>query len=375
MKILHIITGLGNGGAEGMLYRVSKEHQKNYKNLDIDIVSLSTNDWYSTHLNKIGIRVHKIDLKKNFLDIFKLIKLIRLLIKLKPDVIQTWMYHANLLGGVLGYLFTNAKIFWNIRHTNLNLGYSKISTILIVHLSSLLSFFIPSKIIYCSPKSKKVHESKFYNKRKSIFIPNGYDDTFQPSIKHRKNFRKKNYISSNIFVVGLAARFHKEKNFKNLTTAYEYFAKKNNNVLLYLKGKNVSYKNSILRSHLLGIPRDKYKLDKNSTNIIEFMNGIDLFVLPSFSESFPNVLAEAMLCRTQCISTDVGYAKNILSNTGGIVVPQNNSYALFIAIQKSYKIFKNKKKWNIVQKKSREKVINHYNIKKISLRYFEVWKI
>lgn len=374
MNILHIITGLGNGGAEGMLYRISKEHNKN-KNIEINIISLSENDWYSSQLNKIGIKVHKIDLKKNFLDIFKIIKLIRLLIKLKPDIIQTWMYHANLIGGVLGYLFTNANIYWNVRHTNLNLRYSKILTILIVYLSSLLSFFIPSKIIYCSTKSKKVHENKFYDKKKSIFIPNGYDDTFYPSLKLRRKFRKKNKIQNNCFVVGLAARFHKEKNFNNLIKSYKFFLKKNDQVFLYLKGKNVIHKNYLLKSYLLDIPKKKYKLDRDSTNLINFMNGIDLFVLPSFSESFPNVLAEAMLCETPCVSTDVGCAKNILSKTGGIIVPNNDSYALFNAIQKTYEIFKNKKKWSKVKKNSRRKIVTDYNIQKISLKYLNVWKV
>lgn len=370
MKILHIITGLGNGGAEGMLYRTSKEHKKN-KNLEINIISLSDNDWYSSKLKKIGIKVYKVDLKKNFLDIYKLIKLLK---KLKPDIIQTWMYHANLIGGIFGFLFTSAKIFWNIRHTDLNLRYSKILTIFIVYLSSFLSFFIPSKIIYCSLKSKKVHENKFYDKKKSQFIPNGYDDTFYPSVKLRKKFRKQNSILNNFFVVGLAARFHKEKNFENLIQSYKNLLKENDDVLLYLKGKDVSYKNPLLKSYLIEIPKEKYKLDKNTSNIIEFMNGIDLFVLPSFSESFPNVLAESMLCGTPCVSTDVGCAKSILSKTGGRTVPKNDSYALFNAIQKAYKIFKFKKKWNRVKKKSRDKIIRNYNIKKISLKYLKLWK-
>ena len=75
----------------------------------------------------------------------------------------------------------------------------------------------------------------------------------------------------------------------------------------------------------------------------DFMNGIDLFVLPSLSESFPNVLAEAMLCKTPCISTDVGCAKTIISSTGGIIVPTNNSYALYKAIKNPMKFIKLRK--------------------------------
>ena len=197
MKVLHITSGLGNGGAEGMLYRICKV-QKTYPNLETNIINLSTNDWYEKKLLSLGIKVYKINLKKNFIDIFRLINLIKLIIQLKPDVIQTWMYHANLLGGILGYFFSNAKIFWNVRHTRVSIKYSKILTIIIVHISAFFSYFIPKKIIYCSVKSKKVHEDKFYHKKKSVYIPNGYDNTFFPSNLIRKKFKKITFLQNTL---------------------------------------------------------------------------------------------------------------------------------------------------------------------------------
>ena len=50
----------------------------------------------------------------------------------------------------------------------------------------------------------------------------------------------------------------------------------------------------------------------NKKNLLEFYNGIDLLVLPSFSESFPNVIAESMLCATPVLSSNAGCAKKLL---------------------------------------------------------------
>ena len=104
------------------------------------------------------------------------------------------------------------------------------------------------------------------------------------------------------------------------------------------------------------------------------MNGIDLFVLPSYSESFPNVLVEAMLCGTPCLSTNVGSAKDILKDFKNSIVPVNDSFALSNSIEKKYKIFNNKKNWIFLKKKSRKKIINRYNIKDIGFRYLKLWK-
>ena len=122
------------------------------------------------------------------------------------------------------------------------------------------------------------------------------------------------------------------------------------------------------------INNKNYILENNSSNILDFMNGIDLFVLPSLSESFPNVLAEAMLCETPCVSTNVGQSKEIFKGTNNLIVPVNNSFKLFKAIDKSYQLFKQKKKWQVLKKKSRLNIIKKYDIKNISIMYFKLWK-
>jgi len=374
VRIIHIITGLGNGGAEGMLYRICKQQVRKAK-INIKIISLSSNDWYSIKFNEIGVEVYKIKFQKNLFDFVKLFKLIKLLINLKPDIIQTWMYHSNLVGGILGYFFTNAKIFWNIRHTHLKIRYSKLSTIFISYILSLFSYFIPSRIIYCSLISKIVHENKLYDKKKSVIISNGYDNSFYPSKKLRISFRKKYKIAKHSFVIGFAARYHKEKNFNNLIKAFHLLSEKNSNFFLFLKGKDVCTNNNLLNRHIKNLPKNKYKLDKSPSNLIEFMNGIDLFVLPSLSESFPNVLAESMMCKTPVVSTDVGCARNIIFSTGGLVVPSNDSMALYNAIKKMYNVFKIKKKWNNIQNKSRNRILKKYNIQNINFKYEKLWKI
>ena len=57
----------------------------------------------------------------------------------------------------------------------------------------------------------------------------------------------------------------------------------------------------------------------NKKNLLEFYNGIDFLVLPSYSESFPNVVAESMLCTTPVLSSDAGCAKKIINNYGFVM--------------------------------------------------------
>jgi hypothetical protein len=128
MKVLHIINSLKKGGAEGNLYRLCKIQKKRYKNkINITIITLIDNGYYEGQLKKKGIKIFSLGIKKEnkIIDFIKKISILRNFIKKKnPDIIQSWMYHSNFISIFIPKVYFN-KLFWNIRHSELNLKISK----------------------------------------------------------------------------------------------------------------------------------------------------------------------------------------------------------------------------------------------------------
>ena len=104
------------------------------------------------------------------LQVFFLIKKINIL---KPNIVQTWLVHADFLGGISCPIGIK-NIVWNVRYSNIDILKSKLTTILIIRLLSRLSYIIPLSIIIVSKRAKKFMKKKGYDK-KLKFIQNGYD--------------------------------------------------------------------------------------------------------------------------------------------------------------------------------------------------------
>ena len=98
LRVVHIITGLGDGGAENTLYKVCKN---DFKNQHI-VISLTNLGKYRSLIKNLGVKVYNIDLK--FYSILKFFFLIKLIRSLKPNIIQTWLIMGDLVGGIAGRL-------------------------------------------------------------------------------------------------------------------------------------------------------------------------------------------------------------------------------------------------------------------------------
>ena len=194
MKIIHIITSLGDGGAEHTLYKICK-HDKRNKHF---VISFKKYGKYFSLLNKLGIEVHC--LNANFFSIHKFFLLVKILRSLKPDIVQTWLVHADFIGSIAARLAGIKNILWNVRYSNIEISKSKLTTILIIKILAKLSYIIPEIILIVSKKAKKIYEIKGYDKRKLKFIPNGYDLSVLKVSKNQKIDLKKKKTNKNNFL-------------------------------------------------------------------------------------------------------------------------------------------------------------------------------
>ena len=162
MKILHIITSLLDGGAEGVLYRLCSQDKIN----EHLVISLTDKGKYGKLLSKNGIRVYSLNLKSSRQYIIALFKLIKIIKKEKADIVQTWLYHADFFGSIAAKLAGVKNLIWNVRHSDFNQDYPKKSVLFLVKLLSILSYILPKRIIFCSKKSIKIHKNIGFDKKK-----------------------------------------------------------------------------------------------------------------------------------------------------------------------------------------------------------------
>ena len=311
-KIVHIITGLNDGGAEGVLTRLCL-HSRKVRHV---VISLMDEGKYGPILAQSGVAVHCLGMSPGKPSIVRLFRLVRLIRAEQPDAVQTWMYHADLLGGIAARLAGVRRVFWGIRHSTLEKGKSKRSTIMIARLCALLSSWVPAKIICCANKARAVHADIGYFPQKLRVIPNGYDlSRFMPDAAAGAAVRTELGLEPDEFIIGNVGRFDPLKDHSNLLKALSRLAECRIRFRCLLIGKGLSPDNTglVKQINAFGL-QDSVLLVGQRSDIPAVMNALDLHVLSSLSEGFPNVLAEAMACGTPCVSTDVGDALEIVGD-------------------------------------------------------------
>lgn len=370
MKIVHIITGLNNGGAEGVLYRLVTHDQDN----EHIVISMMDAGKYGPMLLDKGVKLYCLNMDQGKFSPKAIVKLYKILKKTKPNVVQTWMYHADLIGGLTANIAGVKNIFWNLRHTSFDSDHTKASTIKIARLNAKLSKIIPKKIISCAQAAVKTHTDLGYDEEKIVVIGNGYDlSTFKIDDDSRNLIRDELNIGKNP-VIGMVGRYDPQKNHKGLIEALA-IVKKNGYVFdLILVGRDLNEKNKTLLSQIRksGLYEQTHLLDQRN-DIPSIMNALDLHVLSSsYGEGFPNVIAEAMACGTPCIATDVGDSKKIIDSFG-VVIPPNNVPALSNAIISFLNLMKSEQEWNAFRINGKNHIRSNFSIEVMISNYRKIW--
>src|SRR5260370_3253119 len=173
IKVMHIITTLGPAGAEIMLSRViSGMDRTRFEN---EVVSLTGILDLAERMRGIGAGVRTLNMKTSAPNPLLVMRLAQWIRESKPDVIQTWMYHANLVGALASRLAGDVPVVWGIHHTALDPRVDKRRTMLVKRICAFLSRKFPARIMGCSEASLCIHKNLRYAAEKMEVIPNGFD--------------------------------------------------------------------------------------------------------------------------------------------------------------------------------------------------------
>lgn len=307
-KILHVITNFTlPGGAESMLIRLVKATPPNTEQTIVSLMDVSPQmkERLPDHVKLIALRAT--GALSMLLASLKLRGYIR-----KSDIAYSWMYHANVIASIAKLIaMSTTPLIWGVRHSLDDFAGESTSTKVALYIGKLVKFS-PERVIYCSRRAMCQHEEFGYNRSfKSRYIPNGYELS---SLSDRKN-SKASHIQ-----FGAAGRYHDAKDYPTLFKALSPLLKDDPKSKLLLCGHNMDPSNH----HLLELIRKtdiafgQVELLGLVKHMDDFYQQVDIFVLSSKTEGFPNVLAEAVANGCAAFSTDVGDAKLILNHSSRI---------------------------------------------------------
>lgn len=331
VKILHIINDLSVGGAEMMLYRLLSEMDK--ERFNCAVISLKNSNGLRAQIEGLGVPVYTLGIDQSFPSPALIWRLLYLLRRIKPDIIQGWLPHSNLAALAAG-VFAPAEvpILWNIQQSLNSLAYEKPGTVKAIKLSARLSHQ-PAGIIYNSRAGAEEHSAFGYKCDRSIVIYNGVNTTlFSPSTEARRSVRSELGLAEDAVLIGLIGRYHAIKNHSNFIHAAALLKREYPGAQFVLAGSNVCHDNKPLRELILesGLIEQVHLLGERQ-DIERITAALDVAVSASHSEGFPNVIAEAMACAVPCVVSDVSDLSWAVKGAG-LVVPGNHPASMARAL-------------------------------------------
>jgi glycosyltransferase involved in cell wall biosynthesis len=319
LRVTHVISGLELGGAETMLCKLLAASDR--ERFVPAVISLSDLGPLAPRIAALDVPVSAIDMARGRLQARPLGRLARHLAARRPHIVHTWMYHADLLGGALARVMSDAKVIWGVRGS-VDAARSKRSSRLTARACALTERWLPDRVVSCSHSLAALHVSLGYDPARMIVIPNGFDVArFRPDEAQRTQGRWRLGAREQHLLVGIVGRWDPQKDHATFVRAAGELARMRADVRFVMCGPGIDAANASLLALLAreGIG-ERCRLTGPVEDPQAVFNALDVLVSSSaFGEGFPNVLGEAMACGVPCVATDVGDSAMIVADTGRVV--------------------------------------------------------
>ncbi len=285
-RVLHLIVGLGSGGAEAMLTKlVSRLDRDRFESV---VVSMTDRGVFGDVIEREGTEIVTLGIRRGVPDPRAFFRFHGVLRAWRPHIIQSWMYHADVLAALAG---RRAKIpvLWNVRCSNVQMSDYSMRSAMTVRVAVRLSHW-PAGVVVNSMAGRRYHEEIGYRPRSWHFIPNGFDVArFRPDAEARRQVREEIGVKGDTPLVGAVARFDPMKDYVTLFAAASEIVRRRGEVELLLTGPDVDESNPVLRE-LSARPelQGRVHMLAYRGDVERIMAALDVLVLSSYSEGFPN---------------------------------------------------------------------------------------
>lgn len=328
IKIAYIITSTGVGGAEKILYHTVTG--LDYNQYSVSVCSLKEKGEIAKELEKKSIEVHSLHMtsEERFLgwltSTIALLKLFSYLRRLRPTIVHSFLFRANILARIAGYLTGVPIIISSIRVMGGEKEY--------FHFLERMTSFMVDRYVTVSESMKRyiINKSKIPVGKISV-IYNGVNTKSHDSLQ-MQDVKLPFDIEAKDKILMTVGRLHRQKGHRYLFQAISKVQKKIPEVKLLVIGEGEEENNLKNLAESLDLT-DQIIFAGLRFDVEKILSIAELFILPSLWEGMPNALLEAMAAGKPVVATDVGgIPELVVHGETGLLVSPEDSDALADAI-------------------------------------------
>jgi glycosyltransferase involved in cell wall biosynthesis len=313
MHVLYLITQQDRGGAQKYVLELSRQFKGDAAAgpegmyLAEALASQSLTFYPLPHLRRA---------LRPLWDTRALWEIIKLIKKIKPDILHTNSSKAGVLGSLAGLLTRTPVVF--TAH-----GFQYLEP-----MSALSKLFFRSVETLCRPLRDFVITVSERDRQKAIrdkVINEKYSKTIYhgipaPTLTTKQDARAELHLTETDFVIGTIANSYYTKGLDVLITAFANIPDKNIHVVIIGDGPKTPELISLAKK--LGVA-SRTTFAGQIKDAASLLSAFDIFALPSRKEGFPYALLEAMHAGLPIVATKVGGVPEALSSAGVLVDPES----------------------------------------------------
>lgn len=304
-NILYIVSCLERGGLELRLLEFAQQFPEN---IAIHICVTSNHLDLLEQFQASNVRVIVIPIKRAYLEPGNIRRIVKYLSQNNIRAVNTFDFKGLMIGCLLK-LLTNSGL--KLIHNTVDLLHSYSN-----RQKHILGWLFSSvdKSVCNSKQARDVLVSCGIKKSCIEVINNGVDTSrFYPNSDMRISMREHFSISDEETVVGTVANFRWEKNYPFLIDGFCTLSKKYQNLKLLCVGGGPELEKIKSLAGVRGVI-DKVIFTGSVENVPDYLQLMDLFVLCSIKESFPNCMIQAMSCGVPVVTSDIGACSDIIED-------------------------------------------------------------